>query len=55
VASEDNYHLRELLDLYGAIAEGRPTRTPVREGAASLDLALAARRSAETQAAVLLT
>jgi UDP-N-acetyl-2-amino-2-deoxyglucuronate dehydrogenase len=55
IAFEDNYHLEELLDLYGAIAEDRSTRTPIREGALSLDLALAARRSAETGAALVLT
>lgn len=54
VASQAGYHLRELLDLYDAIVEGRPTRTPIREGALSLDLALAARRSAETRSAVAL-
>jgi hypothetical protein len=37
-----------LLDLIAAIRAGRLTRTPLREGARSLDLALAARRSAET-------
>lgn len=54
VASEQNYHLRELLDLHDAIAAGRDTRTPIREGALSLDLALAARRSAETGSAIAL-
>ncbi len=54
VASEDSYHLRELLDLHGAIVEDRPTRTPIREGALSLDLALAARRSTETETVVVL-
>ncbi len=54
VAAEEGYHLRELLDLYAAIVEDRAARTPIREGALSLDLALAARRSAETGAAVML-
>lgn len=54
VASAESYHLRELLDLYAAIVEDRPTRTPIREGALSLDLALAARQSAETGLAVAL-
>ncbi len=54
VAADESYHLRELLDLYTAIVEGRGARTPIREGALSLDLALAARRSAETRAAVAL-
>jgi len=47
VASDAGYHLRELLDLYTAIVEDRNTRTPIREGARSLELALAARQSAE--------
>ncbi len=54
VASDASYHLRELLDLHAGIVECRPTRTPIREGALSLDLALAARRSAETRSAVVL-
>jgi len=37
--------MRDLLD---AIRTGGETRTPLREGAKSLDLALAATRSAET-------
>ena len=53
VASEESYHLRELLDLYEAIVEDRGTHTPIREGALSLDLALAARRSAETRSVLL--
>lgn len=55
VASEAGYHLRELLDLYDAIVEGHSACTPIREGALSLDLALAARRSAETGMPVSLT
>ena len=47
VASEQDYYKLELLDLYRAIATDGQTRTPVREGALSLDLALAAARSAE--------
>ena len=47
VAGERNLHLHELLDLIDAIRTGRETRTPLREGARSLELALAARRSAE--------
>ncbi len=54
VAAEEGYHLRELLDLQQAIVGGRSARTPIREGALSLDLALAARRSAELRAAVVL-
>lgn len=47
IASDRNVHLHELQDLLCAIREGGETRTPMREGARSLDLALAARRSAE--------
>ncbi len=54
VASDEGYHLRELLDLYTAIIEDRVPRTPIREGALSLDLALAARRSADTGGVVAL-
>lgn len=54
VASDESYHLRELLDLYAAIVEDRAPRTPIREGARSLELALAARRSAETAGVVTL-
>jgi predicted dehydrogenase len=48
IAGDRNLHLAELLDLITAIRTGRRTRTPLREGALSLDLALAARRSADT-------
>ncbi|MEW5870063.1 MAG: Gfo/Idh/MocA family oxidoreductase [Chloroflexota bacterium] len=47
IASERNVHLFEMRDLLHAIRENGPTRTPMSEGAKSLDLALAARRSAE--------
>jgi predicted dehydrogenase len=47
IASERDYYLQELLDLLNAIRTGGETRTPMREGAKSLDLALAAARSAE--------
>lgn len=47
IASERNIHLHEFLDLLRAVRSGEETRTPIREGAKSLDLALAARRSAE--------
>ena len=49
VSSEKNVHLAELEDLLTAIRTDGPTRTPLREGAESLDLALAATRSAETR------
>jgi predicted dehydrogenase len=45
IASEQDYYRLELLDLYRAIESGGVTRTPMREGALSLDLALAATRS----------
>jgi predicted dehydrogenase len=48
VSSEKNVYLAELQDLLTAIRTDGPTRTPLREGAESLDLALAATRSAET-------
>lgn len=46
ISSEKDIYLAETLDLIGAIREGRPTRTPMREGALSLDLVLAAAHSA---------
>jgi predicted dehydrogenase len=48
IASERNVHLFELRDLIRAIRQGGETRTPLREGAKSLDLALAATHSAKT-------
>jgi predicted dehydrogenase len=48
IQSERNMHLAELQDLLTAIRTDGQTRTPLREGAKSLDLALAATRSAET-------
>ncbi len=47
VAAQTNTYLNETLDLLAAIRDDRPTRTPMREGALSLDLVLAAARSAE--------
>jgi len=52
IAAEQDYYRLEMLDLYEAICGGGITRTPLREGALSLDLALAAARSAETGAPV---
>ena len=52
VSSEKNVYLAELQDLLTAIQTDGPTRTPMREGAESLDLALAATRSAETHGEV---
>lgn len=48
VSSEKDVYLAELQDLLNSIRTGGETRTPIREGAKSLDLALAAVRSAET-------
>jgi predicted dehydrogenase len=49
IASEENVYLREILDLYQAIATDGTTRTPIQEGARSLDLALAITQSAQTR------
>ena len=54
ISSEKNVYLAELQDLLAAIRTNGETRTPMREGAKSLDLALAATRSAETHQEVLL-
>ncbi len=54
IASEqDNYRL-QLLELAEAIRADGATRTPMREGARSLDLALAATQSAQSGQAVIL-
>ena len=47
IASDKNLLLAESLDLIQAIREDRPTRIPIREGARTLDLVLAASRSAQ--------
>ena len=47
ISSEKNVHLAELQDLLTAIHTNGQTRTPLREGAKSLDMVLAATRSAE--------
>lgn len=47
--------VHQLMDLRDAIHTGRETRTPLREGAKSLDLALAAVRSADIRCEVKLT
>lgn len=52
IAGEENYYRSEWLDLYAAIRDERPAATPIREGALSLDLALAATASAEEQRVV---
>jgi predicted dehydrogenase len=48
VSSDQDDYLEELLDLEQAIRTGGPTRTPLREGARTLDVVLAAARSAES-------
>lgn len=48
ITSDKNIHLAELQDLLTAIRMDGQTRTPMREGAKSLDMALAATQSAET-------
>ena len=48
ITTEKNIHLAELQDLLAAIHSDGQTRTPLREGAKSLDIALAATQSAET-------
>lgn len=47
INSDRDVFREEALDLIRAIREDRPTRTPLREGALSLDLVLAAQHSAE--------
>ncbi len=47
ISSEKNMHLAELQDLLAAIRSDGKTRTPLREGAKTLDMALAATRSAK--------
>jgi len=49
-----NIHLSEMLDLINAIKTGSQTRTPIREGALSLDMALGANKSATTRQEVIL-
>jgi predicted dehydrogenase len=48
VASDQDVYKLEFLDIIDAIRAGRPAAIPMREGAKSLGLALAATRSAET-------
>ena len=49
ISSNENYYLREVLDLYQAILTNSTTRTPIQEGALTLDLALAITESALTK------
>ncbi len=52
VVSEQDVFVLQLQDLVQAIRTGGATRTPLRQGARSLDLVLAATRSAETGAEI---
>ncbi len=52
VASEKDVFLAQMQDLLQAIRTGGETRIPLREGARSLDLVLAAQRSSEKQAEI---
>lgn len=54
IASSKDFRRSQMLDLLNAIRTGGETRTPMREGAKSLDLVLAARRSSEIRAEVTL-
>ncbi len=54
VDSTRDFRQAQTLDLIQAIRRGGETRTPMREGAKSLDFVLAARRSADLHAEVLL-
>lgn len=54
VESDKDFRTALMLDLIHAIRTNSETRIPMREGAKSLDLVLAARRSAETHAEVAL-
>jgi UDP-N-acetyl-2-amino-2-deoxyglucuronate dehydrogenase len=47
IASDRDYYLSQMQDFLSAIRTGQQTRTPLREGAKSLELALAATRSAK--------
>jgi predicted dehydrogenase len=50
IASDRDLLVHQMLDLLAAISTGGETRTPLREGALSLDLALAALRSSQSHA-----
>ena len=55
IQSDRNMHLAEVLDLIQAIRTGGETRTPIREGALSLDMALGAVESAQKRQEVFLS
>lgn len=52
IDSDRSFYIEEIRDLIQAIRTDGKTRTPMREGAKSLDLVLAARRSAEEGIAI---
>ena len=52
IDSQRDFRLAQTQDLLTAIRTGGDTRTPLREGARTLDLVLAAARSGETHAEV---
>jgi predicted dehydrogenase len=54
IASDRDFRRREIEDWLGAIRTGGETRTPIREGAKSLDLVVAAMRSGEIRGEVTL-
>ena len=54
VAAEKDMYLAQTLDLLAAIRDNRPTAVPIEEGVRSLGLALAATRSAQSHAPVVL-
>jgi predicted dehydrogenase len=54
ISSDENLYVREVLDLYNGIINNSPTRTPIQDGALSLDLALAISESALSKSPVYL-
>lgn len=55
IASDRDVYLAEMQDFLQAIRQGGQTRTPIREGAKSLDMALAAAKSARDRGEVVLS
>jgi hypothetical protein len=54
ISSDKNLYIREVLNLYDSIVNNCPTRTPIREGALSLDLALVISESAASKSPIYL-
>ena len=54
IKSDRNYYLYEIRDLLTAIRTGGATRCPMQEGAKSLDLVLAASRSAQQHSEIII-